>query len=127
VQYQIEFGAAAPRLREHLIDAVEKALRPITGHRGCLGNECAFAIEAYQHHIGEGAADIEAECIARSVRCVHGEPVTASVCPVTQSEASPAKNSTALAMSAGVPMRRIATRASSASRSLSLYERHWRS
>ena len=50
----------------------------------------------------------------------HGEPVTASVCPVTQLDASSAKNNTALAMSSGLPMRRMATRASTACCSLSL-------
>ena len=43
-------------------------------------------------------------------RYASGEPVTGSTCPVIQEAYSEAKNSTACAMSSGVPMRRTAIR-----------------
>ncbi len=104
VQDGRDFRRAGAGPVQHLVHAAEEAVGGGARHRGRLGDVERTAGAIRQNDVGEGASDIEAERVARG----HGPPITGSVWPVIQSARSEARNSTAWAMSSGLPSRRMA-------------------
>ena len=117
-----DFRRPGPGQVKHLVHAAEEAVGRGARHRGRLGDMQRAARAVRQDDVGEGAADIEAERVARA----HGPPITGSVWPVIQPARSEARNSTAWAMSSGIPSRRMAMPSTIAACSSGLRASHCR-
>ena len=89
---------------EHPVHTGEEAVGRGARHGGRLCDMKRAAGAVRHDDVGESASHIEAQRIA----CGHGPPITGSVWPVIQPARSDARNSTAWAMSSGLPSRRMA-------------------